>query len=178
MKKNILTILILAVTLVNVTLSAVCVFITVPSNKRLDKMIKDLNQMIALELQGETLISDANDPSKIPIADKETYSPIEPEMNIRLMMDASETKQRYIQVEVAIVLHTKAKDYKKVKEFVEKNDPIIKDIIRSTVGSYTSTTVNIPENIEAIKNEITKKINEEFNTNCILDIVFSKYLVS
>lgn len=179
MKKNILTILILAATLVNLTLTAVCAFITIPTNKRMNNLIKDMIAMTSLELRTPL---PTDDPSKITSKDKETI--VLEEFRIKLVSEQdpekpSKTTQAFVVQQPSIVLHTKAKDYEDVKVLIEQNESIVKDIIRTTVGSYTKSELDGDTDgslMLTIKESISEQLRAEFDTACILDIVFSEFL--
>ena len=51
MKKNIFTIIIMALAVINVILTAVIVFTTVPAMNRTNNLVKQISQMVDLELE-------------------------------------------------------------------------------------------------------------------------------
>lgn len=172
MKKNILTILILAATLVNVTLSAVCVFVAMPAYKKTNNLITNLNKILELELHGETTAI-PYDPNKVPAKNKEILTLEKGEMYVKLTSDAGETKAKYIQVELGIVLNIKEKDYKTLKDLVIANESLIRDMMREVISKYTAS--NIEENEANIKKELLERLQKEFDSVCIIEIVFPTF---
>ena len=55
MKKNILAILILAATLINLTLTAVCLFVVVPTATKTNNLITKVASILTLEVEGVPL---------------------------------------------------------------------------------------------------------------------------
>jgi len=173
MKKNMLTILILAATLVNVTLSAVCVFVTVPANR---KVMETFNKLvIMLDLETQTPIKNPADPAKILAKDKTTYTYEESDMRIKLYTAAGE-KATYISLKFGIMLNMKAKDYADTVALLDKSEIMIKDAITGIFNKYTTDEVNDITFKDEIRKEIVTKIQEDFGTDTILEIVFSEYL--
>ena len=70
MKKNILAIIILAATIVNISLTAILLFTVVPKAQRTDALIQKIVSILDLELENP----DASDYAEIPFEERELYS--------------------------------------------------------------------------------------------------------
>ena len=70
MKKNMLAIVILAATIVNIVLTALMLFTVIPKEQRTDALIQKICTIIDLELEDP----DAADYIEIPFEDRETYN--------------------------------------------------------------------------------------------------------
>jgi len=151
MKKNLLTILILALGILNMILTAVIVFAVVPTTQ--------------LELES----SKNEDEEKISIADIETYN-INEKMTINLKNSPNDAKSHYASVTVSLSVNKKAVDYSKLNESISTNENVIKEIIRDEFINYTKEEVTNNEFKEKIKKNILLKIQEYFNSDFIVGI--------
>lgn len=169
MKKNILAILILAATLINLTLTAVSLFITLPTARRTNNLITKVVQVIDLELESPTA-----DGQNISIEDIGTFK-IEGDMTINLSPSANDSKAHYAVVTCSLSLNKKAEDFSKKEPLLAEQVDYIKEVITSEIGSYSLETVL--SNKETIKATIKEKLNERFDSNFIIGISFSDFIV-
>ena len=155
MKKNILTIIVMAVSIVNLVLGIVLVFSIVPALN-----IDDPNS----EEQDYT-IDDL-------VAYTKTYDSA---VNINLKKDAGDDSNHYAQLAgFTISFNSKADDYKKVSESIQTNDIYVDDIVKETLGSYTATTLDLVK----VRSEIVKKIQEKYNTKAVVEISLKDPLIA
>ncbi|QHQ62083.1 flagellar basal body-associated protein FliL [Anaerocolumna sedimenticola] len=170
MKKNFLTIIILALGILNMILTAVIVFAVVPTTMRTNNLISKVASTIDLELESP----DANDPNQINIADIEVYQ-IPEDLTINLKQDPGDTKSHYALVSVSLSINTKSEDYKSLQPTIATNQSSITEIINDEFSKYTVSTVT--ENKDKIKSEILKKIQEHFKSDFIISISVGKLVV-
>lgn len=171
MKKNILAIIILAATLVNLTLCAVMLFVYMPNAQKMNTLITKICQVIDLELEDPLPVVTpppvlATDLEPIVVGENMTYR----------LSTGSDGKVHYIQVTASVVLNTKADDYKTIQPLMESQSARIKEIIRASVEDMTYD--NYQENSDLVKQEILKNLQEEFDTECIYRIDFGTYFAS
>lgn len=171
MKKNILTIIILAATLVNLTLSAVVLFTVVPSVGKMNNLITKVLQMIDLEIQNPIATPDD---ASIAVADMSHYA-ITEELIIPLVKVEGETKNHYVVIKATVTLNSKAEDYKTVNELIPLNEAYVKELIQNIAGSYTYDEVGSKK--EEIKERVLAALKEYFDTESIIGVSFSKYIV-
>lgn len=165
MKKNLLTILILALGILNMILTAVIVFAVVPTTMRTNALISKVASTIQLELEG----SKNSDESKIALADIETYN-IEEKMTINLKNSPNNSKSHFASVTVSLSINKKSEDYSKVNSSISANENAIKEIIRDEFINYTKEQVTTNEYKDIIKNDILIKIQEYFGSDAIIGI--------
>lgn len=170
MKKNILAIIILAATLVNLTLSAVMLFVYLPNAQKMNTLITKICQAIDLELENPLPVEKeepvlATDLEPIVVAEN---------MTIKLAK-GSDGKDHYIQVAPTLVLNTKAEDYKTIQPLIGVQAERIKEIIRSSIEDLSYD--NYQESYDNVKQEILDILQEEYNTKCIYRIDFGTYFV-
>lgn len=169
MKKNMLSIIILAVGILNVILGAVIVFAVVPTATRTNNLITKVASAIDLELA-----SSSDSENQVKIEDMETY-PID-NIKMTLKRDENDTKNHYAQVSVSLSINMKSEDYEKYKPTVEQNQIRIKEIISDEFGKYTAASVM--DNKENIKSEILRRLQEElYNSDFIVGLSLGETLV-
>ncbi len=171
MKKNLLTIVILALGIVNMILTAVIVFSVVPTTIRTNNLIAKVASNIDLELESPTAEEEA---SPIGIADLEVYK-IEKEMTINLKKNENDTKNHYALVSVSFSINTKSEDYETLQPTIATNESAITEIISDEFSKYTVDVVN--ENKDNIKVEILKRVQEYFNSDFIVSVSVGKLVV-
>lgn len=170
MKKNILAIIILAATVINLTLTAVSLFVVIPSTKRTDNLVKKVVSIIDLELESPIpgLINNG-----ISIEDIEPYK-VE-DITVNLKKSASDTKAHYAAVSCSLSLNKKEKDYAKKYPLLEQQEGYIREVIQTEIGNYTFDTVL--ENKDNIKKAIQETLIAKFNSEFIIGISFSSFIV-
>ncbi|MDE7298822.1 MAG: flagellar basal body-associated FliL family protein [Lachnospiraceae bacterium] len=168
MKKNILAIIILAATLVNLTLSALMLFVYLPNAQKMNTMITKICGVIDMELESP-LPKDKE--QQIAVTDLESIV-VGTNMAVNLTPGA-DGKKYFAQITATIVLNKKAEDYKKIQPLMEPQAELIKEIIQNRISALT------PDNFQAakelVKNEILADLRESFDTECIYSVVFGSY---
>ncbi len=169
MKKNILTVIILAATLVNLTLCGVMLFVYLPNAQKMNDMISKICQVIDLELESPL---PTEKEEEIPVTDLEPIS-VADNMTIQLAR-GEDGKMHYLSLTASVVLNTKAKDYKTVQPLIEAQNARIKEIIQNSISDLTYD--NYKESKDLVKEEILKLLQEEFDTECIYRLDFAVYM--
>ena len=170
MKRNLLTIIILALGILNMVLTAVIVFAVVPTTMRTNSLISKVASTIDLELEGPS----TKDGKQIDIADIEVYQ-IPEDMTINLKNDANDDKNHYALVSVSLSINTKSEDYKVLQPTIATNQSSITEIINDEFSKYTVSTVTA--NKENIKAEILERLQELFKSDFIISISVGKLVV-
>lgn len=168
MKKNILAIIILAATLVNLTLCAVMLFVYMPNAQKMNTLITKICQAIDMELESPLPKEKEN-----PVLATDLESIIVGENMTIKLSDSSDGKLHYIQVTASVVLNTKATDYKAIQPLMTSQSERIKEIIQKSIRDLTYD--NYEASRDLVKQEILKSLQSEFNTECIYRIDFGTY---
>ena len=164
MKKNILAIVILAATLVNVTLTAMLLFTFMPYVQRANNLITDIAKAIELDISGGGIKPDAN----VDIADLESYTILEGEnANLKIGSDA---KVHYAVVTAFLSLNTKHDDYSAKKAVLDKQVEKVKNVIITEISNYTYEELNLTETKERINKNVTEKLQELFDSTFIYSV--------
>jgi len=166
MKKNILTIIIMAIVLINTILTALLIFAIVPTANKTNTLVAKVASIVDLELESPS--SEDN----ISIDDIKTFD-IPEKMTINLK--STDQKEHYITVNVSLSMNIKNKDYTKYSETVKDHVIEMKDIIQDEISKYTKE--EIQSNKEKIKENILVKIQEYFKSDFIIKVYFGNLLI-
>lgn len=165
MKRNILTVIIMALSIVNLVLSAVIVFSVVPNVNKTNNLIDQVAEIINLDLEAQ------NGNEKIITSDEiESYN-LEEELIINLKKDSDSTKEHYaVMSKISLSLYKGVHDYDKVKKNIEDSTATVYDIIRKEFTNYTKDEAKISE--EKIKDNIIQMLNDKYGKKVVQDIAF------
>lgn len=162
MRKNMLAVLILAISLANLVLSAIILMVVIPKMDATEAFLTKVASAIELEEKQE----------ESTIGDMENYILTKSTESIMINLKNYESsKDSYVVIKgVALMLNTKNKDYSEIKKLLDKNNIKIQDIITSAYEKYTKEEAK--DKKEQIKNEILEEISDMFDTRTIVDISF------
>lgn len=162
MKKNILTIVILAATIVNLTLTAIIIFTFVPYVNRANTLITNILQVIDLDLMSP----EADEYPNYKIEDLVTTAVLTEEMvNLKVGED---TKAHYATVSASLSVNSKHEDFKDMNPLIEANKDQIINYILVEIGQYTNE--NCQENKEAIEAAVLQKLQAYFGSRFIVKV--------
>jgi flagellar FliL protein len=167
MKKNILTIIILAMALINVVLSAVIIFVIVPSANKTSNLVNRVASIIDLELE-----SPEADEAEIAVSDISTYS-IEDKLQINLKK--SDEGKHYVILNVSLSINKNHEDTAEYELLIEQNEDAITEIITDEFNQYTVDEVN--DHKDEIKSKVLKRIQELFKSDFIINVSFGNYIL-
>ena len=161
MKKNILAVVILAATIVNIALTSLMLFTIIPKAQRTDELIQKIVTIVDLELENP----DAADYAVIPFEDREPYS-LSSTIAVNLSKLEGDTKNRYAHVTVILVLNKKSDSYETVQPLLAGYEGIIKSIVSEEVSKYNIN--NIGESKRIIQAEVLDRLRTEFESSDLL----------
>lgn len=165
MKRNILTIIILALSILNMVLTAIIVFSVVPNVKKTNNLIDQVAKIINLDLEAQ------NGNEKVITAEELDNFDLSEELIINLKKDADSNKERYVVIsKISLSLYKGTTNYGKAKEKIEAATSNIYDVIRKTFSDYS--TDGAKANEETIKNLIKSTLNEKYGDDLVQDIAF------
>ena len=164
MKKNMLAVLILILTIVNITLTAVMMFTVVPNAKQTDNLITRLMQIIDLELESP-LPQNANITWKIE--DVEKYDLEDMQTNLAKGEDG---KVHYAQIRASLTINTADEDYATLGPKVDTMKSDIRSIFVNEIAKYSFEELSTTETKEEVKEKILTDIQTLFNSRFIVGI--------
>lgn len=170
MKKNLISIGILALLIVNLVLTGIMMFSVINTNKKTAALITDIATAINLELNDGT-VPEEGSPAAISIADVETYTIAD--MTIPLQK-GEDGKDHYAMMSVALSMNKTHEDYAKYGTDVANKVDLIKGQINEVVSQYTMDEAKA--NSTAISDEILVRIQQLYGSDFIFDVTFSSAL--
>lgn len=172
MKKNLMTVLILALVLVNLVFTAILTFSIVPAVKNANDLIYDVATAIDLDLNaGQT-----TGIGYVPVADIVMYNVAGGDTLTIGLKDSGDGKDHYCVVSVYISMNSKNEDYNTYGTDIASRESLIKDQIISIISSYTKEQVNNSEIQLEIREEILTALRSFFNSDFIIDVGFDSIL--
>lgn len=173
MKKNILSIIILALCLVNLVMTSLLIFTFVPASKKTDNLISQVASVIELELTGY-------DEGAYKIEDLDPKKIAEPMQ--RNLQPGTDGKPHYATMEyVTVSLNKNSESYSELsKMFAAEaeegsagvNSKII-DIVGTALAGYTVEEARDAYSSGELKDEVLKELRKYFgSSDFIVDVSF------
>ena len=164
MKKNLLSIIILALLVVNIILSAIMMISVTSASKK--TLVADISTIIGLEINGVQQTGAAGAVSQV---DTIVYD-LSEELTIPLK-DGEDGKAHYAVGKVSLSINSTHEDYATYYESLSSKEGLIKDKIFSVLANYTMEEAKA--NSSQIKAEILQQIQELFGSDFIFGVSYS-----
>lgn len=171
MKKNLISILILALLVVNLILTTVMMFATMSSVKKTSALVSSIASVLNIEINGSAG-NETEENNTVTMADTDIYN-IEDEIMIALKKGDDE-KPHYCQVKVSLLMNKKHEDYAANSASLATSSSVIQGIVNDVIASYTYEEVQT--NRDAITQEILLNIQQMYGSTFVYGITFSKFL--
>ncbi len=169
MKKNLITVLILALCVINLVFNIILVFAIMPSAKKTNKLITDIAAVLDLEIASQSNGSNGFDVSNLAPFQLEQSNPIN-------LADDGSGKVHVVQYGLTINLDKTAADYTSVNTNLTNSTSLVYDMTRNIIAKYTYTQVIDVQVQNQIKQEILNSLKETFNTECIYSVSFYNWV--
>ena len=166
MKKNLLSVVILALLVVNLILTGIMMFSCVSANKKTAALVNDIASVLDLELTGGG--SNTEEVAAVSVADTEIYN-IADAMTVALR-PSEDGKEHYCMCEVSFSMNKTHEDYETMSPMVATQDSKIRSIIIGVIGGYTKEEAQA--NQKAIENAILEQVQQMFGSNFIYEAYF------
>ncbi len=165
MKKNLISVLILALLVVNLVLTAILTLTILPETKKSNELITQVCSAINLELKS----GEATAASTVPIDDIETYD-IPDSMTINLKR-GEDGKDHYAVLTVSLSLNKGNDDYSTYQPTLEAKQSLIKNEINTIVSGYTYEEIR--EDQQQVQDAILEDLQRLFDSDFIVSVGFS-----
>ena len=177
MKKNMMTVIILALLVVNIAMTAIMMFTVIPANKKTIGLVNEIAGAIKLDAAGYapegTPMGSAG--SNVSLADSATYS-IADQQTFQLKK-GEDGDAHYVVCKVAILMNKANNDYSAFGPTIESGteDPRILNAMSEVVQNYTY------EDVEAlgqtgVQEAVLEKLQGIFG-NFVYQVALSGYIV-
>ena len=170
MKKNLMSVIILAICIVNLVLNALMVFVLVPATKKTDNLVTEIAAVLHLELEknadGTTAGPDLKNVQNYNLTDNTT---------VNLKNDGTGTNH-YAVIGISISMDGSSKDYEELSTKLGETESWVFDVTRNVVQEYTYAEINDAAIQDLIKQKIIEGLQEKYQTDCIYDVTFSQFI--
>ena len=165
MKKNLMSVVILALVLVNLILTAILTITVLPETKKANELITQVCGAINLELESGSVTSDA---SSVPIDKLATYD-ISDSMTINLK-DSGDGKDHYAVITVSLFMNKDSKGYKSFGESMEEKKNLVMSEITSVVSGFTYDEFKSDQ--QGVQDAIVADLQKLFDSDFIVSVGF------
>jgi flagellar FliL protein len=165
MKKNILSIVILALIVVNLVLTAIMMFSVVPASKKTNALVTQICSVLDLELEANET---GTEETSIPIDQIATYD-IEDQFTVNLKKDV-DGKDHFAVFSVTLSMDTKNDGYKSYGETIAEKESLIKSEINDVVSGFTLDEAQL--NREGLQASLCTRLQEMFDSDFIINVAF------
>lgn len=167
MKKNILTIVIMALCLINLVMTALLIFTVVPTTKKTDALISQVASVIQLELKGY-------DEGTYNVEDLENHK-IEEGLTKNLKVGEDGKSHFAVLDYVTVSVNKKSEDYDSLNAILTDQDSKIMDIVGTTLTQYTYEEAVADQG--AIKKDVLEQLRKNFgSSDFIVDVYFGNFV--
>lgn len=170
MKKNILAVIILALSVINLILGAILIFTVVPMANKTSALVTKVASTIDLELESQGV-------QQVDIKDRESV-PIEQEASAMVNLISGDDGKQHMALfdSITLSVNKKSKDYKKLKPQIETNTQKIQSIVQNVISTYSYDQVATTEGKEKVIKDILKELQSYFNSeDFIVDVVLANF---
>lgn len=166
MKKNLITVIILALCVVNLILNIMLVFVCMPSAKKTNNLITSIADVMNLELESN---KDKNSVELTHIATLDIDKQV-----VNLKDDGSGTSH-FVQVGLTLELDNSAEDYADLNTVLTSSTGAVFDEARDVIQGYTYSEISDQKTQEKVKKQILEKLQNKYGTRCIYNVSFSSF---
>ncbi len=168
MKKNLMTVVVLALVLVNLILTAILTITILPETKKANELITQVCGAISLELNSGAVTEDSL--MTVPIDQLASYDVAAGEDMTVNLKDSGDGKNHYATIRVMLSMDTENEGYKKYSEELTERDSLIKSQINTIVSGYTYEEFNGDQH--AVQNAILSSLRQMFDSDFIVSVEF------
>ena len=165
MKKNILTIIIMAIVLINTVLTGLLIFTIVPTANKTNQLVSKVASIVDLELES---------PSSEDVASIEDIVPYDITDKMTINLKSTDATEHYMTVNVSLQLNKKNKDLTALQDAIKLNENSVKEVISDEFSKYTKEEVQA--NKDKIKDSIVVLIKELLKSDIVVGITFANML--
>ena len=168
MKKNLISVLILALMVVNIVLTAIMMFSVMGTAKKTGKLVSDIATVLSLELQPK---EEEAAPTEVSMADTEVFDITD---NTILLKKSDDGKEHYCITTVSVMMNTQHEDYATYSATISSKVSVMKSIVSEVFGSRTIAEAR--DETEEMKEEILVKLQEAFGSTFMYKVTLSDTL--
>ncbi len=173
MKKNLVSIIILALLIVNIVLTSIMMFSVTGAAQKTSALVTDISSALKFEISGGAAAGEeASSVPTVSVKDTTPYNIADP-MTVPLKV-SEDGKPHYIVILVSLSLNNKHKDFKTYGEGdLTDTVAMIQDQIIEVFGQYTLEEIRAEQStMDTIKKEILRRIHVIYDSDFVYNISF------
>lgn len=175
MKKNLLTIIVIALLIVNIVLTGIMMISMMGTNKKTADLVSDIAAVLNLELG----VEEEEEVVEIPMSQQFIWNltdkleiPLQSEDIVDVDGNITGKKDHYIVfTTIAFSLDTKAKGYKEYGENIANYESMVRDAVTSTVSKHTIDDCR--NDFDTIREEVLEAVRALFDEEFIYNVAIS-----
>ncbi len=167
MKRNLLSIIILALLVVNLVLTSIMMVNVSSASKKTAALVGDITEVLKLELSDGAGAGAFR--QEVPMEDVEVYK-IAEQMTIPLKV-GEDGETHYCLVSVALSMNTKNSGYKSYGADLASKESLITGEVYEVIGGYTLEEAQA--NKDLMRDDILRRIQTMFDSDFIFQVSFS-----
>lgn len=168
MKKSMLVVINLALTLINLVLTVFLVFTLVGTNTKTNNLIEKIAKIVDLDVGGG-LSDDGGSGDNISDI---TYVDVKSDGDSKIIVSFVDNgKSHQAVLSVSIGLNSKASDYNDVSSALDNGMKYVTNLVTNEAGKYQYSTINA--NKTAMEEAILAELKKSFKTECIKSVFIS-----
>ncbi len=176
MKKNLVSVAILVLLIVNIVLTSIMMFSVLNTNRKTAAFVTQVASAIQLELGTDEKVQEEE---AITIDDIDTYTIADLVIQLKpsVITDSdteTTSKVHYVSTSVVLSMNKKNSDYKTYSADLENKVDLIKGEITEAFSQYTMEEAS--ENPQAVKDDILNRIRALYGSDFIFDVTLSNPL--
>lgn len=175
MKRNLISILILVLLIVNTVLTAIMMFSVVSTNSKTAALVTDISSAISLDLNANKGSTQVN----VPIADVVPYTISDLQILLKKETAAEgeevDDKDHYAVLSVTLSMNSKHKDYKTYGGDMAAREDLIRGEIIEVVQQYTLKEAQ--SHPEQIQSDILARVQQLFDSDFVFNVSLSNKLL-
>ncbi len=176
MKKNLISVAILVLLIVNIVLTSIMMFSVLNTNKKTAAFVTQVASAIQLELGTK---GEAQEEEVITIDDIDTYTIADLVIQLKpsVVTDSNgetTSKAHYVSTSVVLSMNKKNNDYKIYSADLENKVDLIKGEITEAFSQYTMEEAS--ENPQTVKDDILNRIRALYGSDFVFDVTLSNPL--
>ncbi len=172
MKKNIFSVIIAALTVINVVLTAIMFFVMLPTFQKTNNLITQVASVLNLELETEDSEGAENyklsDLEDVPVAFEGQQT-----LNLAKSANGEDEQLHYAMLDgYTLSLNKKSPDYKELNETIKANQTQFTNIIRDVITSHTIDDVSE----DVVKKESLEQIQELLDSKVVVEVSITNFM--
>lgn len=170
MKKNIFSVIITALTVINVVLTAIMFFVIVPTFTKTNNLLTNIASVINLDLDAD---GSENGDENYSLKDLENVAVTFETQQTLNLKKGSDNQQHYALLDgYSLSVYKKADDYKDVNGILTNNQAEITDIIRTVIQNHSLDDVS--EDI--IQKEALEEIQNRLESKAVKKVILTNFI--